>query len=78
MFPVKTIPLLFSSNAFNLIGMEKMQMACVSIFFKDKGWYLGVIGNFHNYECIIYVFTDEVLKLTPNIFNNSHYHYWYR
>ena len=43
----------------------------VSIFIKDMGWYLGVIENFHNDDCLIYNFTGEVLNGTPNIFTNS-------
>ena len=43
---------------------------CVSIFIKDMGWYLGVIGNLLNYECLIYIFTGEVLNDTPNILTN--------
>ena len=42
------------------------------------GWYLGVIGKLHNDECLIYIFTGEVLNGTPNIFNRSHYHCWYK
>ena len=41
----------------------------VSIFFKYMGWYLVVIGKLHNYECLIYILTGEVLNVTPNIFN---------
>ena len=31
------------------------------IFIKDMGCYLGVIGKRHNNECLIYIFTGEVL-----------------
>ena len=44
---------------------------CVSIFIKDMGWYLEVIGNLLNDECIIYIFTGEVLNGTPNILTNQ-------
>ena len=37
-------------------------------------WYLVVIGNLHSDECIIYIFTGEVLNGTPKIFTNSQYH----
>ena len=33
---------------------------CVSIFLKNMGWHLGVIGNIHNYECLIYIFTGNL------------------
>ena len=42
------------------------------------GWYLGVIGNLHNDECLIHIFTDGVLDYTPNIFNKSDYYCWYK
>ena len=50
---------------------------CVSIFLKDMGCYLGVIGNIQNDECLIYIFTVEVLNGNPSIFNKSHCHSWY-
>ena len=42
------------------------------------GWYLVFKGKLHNNECLIYIFTDEVLNSTPNIFTNSQYHFWYK
>ena len=51
---------------------------CVYILLKDVGCYLGVIGKLHNDECLIYIFTGEVLNDTPNIFNRLHYHCWYK
>ena len=50
----------------------------VYFFFKNTAWYLGVIGKVHNNECLIYIFIDEVLNGTPNIFTNSQYHLWYK
>ena len=51
---------------------------CVYIFFKNMGVYLGVIGKLHNYEGLIYIFTGGFLNGTPNIFNKSYYHFWYK
>ena len=51
---------------------------CVSIWFKDMGWYLGVIGRIHKDECLINLFTGEVFNGNPNIFTNSQYHCWYK
>ena len=42
------------------------------------GWSLGVIGKLYNDECLIYIFTGEVLNGTPNIFNKSWYKFWYK
>ena len=50
----------------------------VYIFFKDMGGYVGVIGNLHNDECLIYIFTDGVLNDTLNMFNKSDYYCWYK
>ena len=49
----------------------------VSILLKIIGWGLGVIGNIHNDECIIYIFTGKFQNCTPSIFNKSLYHCWY-
>ena len=51
---------------------------CVSIFLKNMGWYLGVIGNLDNYECLIYIFTGKYENVTPIIFNKTLYHCWYK
>ena len=42
---------------------------CVSIFFKNMAWYLGVIWKVYYDECLIYIFTCEVLNGTSNMFN---------
>ena len=42
------------------------------------GWYLVVIIELHNAECIIYIFTGKVENGTPIIFNKTIYHYWYK
>ena len=47
----------------------------VSIFLKNMIWYLGVIGNIHNDECLIYIFTSKVENGTQIIFNKTLYHY---
>ena len=46
---------------------------CLSIFFKCMGWYLRVIGNIHNDECLIHIFTGGFINGTPNIFIYSKY-----
>ena len=51
---------------------------CVYIFFKNIGWYLGVIRKLHNGECLIYSFTDNVINGTPYIFNKPQYLCWYK
>ena len=50
----------------------------ISIFLDKMGWFLGVIGNFHNDECLIQVFTRNVENGTPIIFNKSIYSSWYK
>ena len=50
---------------------------CVYILFEYLGLHLGVIVFLYMYEWIIYIFTGEVIKGTSNIFNRSHYHFWY-
>ena len=44
------------------------------------GWYLGVIGRHHNQKCntYIYIFTEEVQDITPNIFTNSPFKSWFQ
>ena len=42
------------------------------------GWYLEVIWELHNDECLLYVFTGEVFNGTPNIVTNSQYHCWHK
>ena len=45
------------------------------------GWYLGVIGRHHNQNVIyiyIYIFTEEVQDITPNIFTNSPFPSWFQ
>ena len=49
---------------------------CVSIFLKNIGWYLIVIGNLDNYECIIKIFTGKVENVTPIIFIKTKYNFW--
>ena len=39
----------------------------VSVFFKNMGWYLVVVGKLHNDECLIYIFMGGVLNGTRNI-----------
>ena len=41
-------------------------------------WYLGVIVNRNNDECLIYILTGELLNGTPNIFTNSQYNFWFK
>ena len=50
----------------------------VSISLKNMRSYWGVIGNIHNNECIIYIFTVKVEDGTPIIFNKKLYHCWYK
>ena len=47
---------------------------CVSIFLKNMGWYLGVIGKLHNDEYLIYILTGKVQNGNPSIFNKSLYY----
>ena len=42
------------------------------------GCYLVVIGNIHNDEHLVYIFTGKVQDGTPSIFNKSHYNCWYK
>ena len=44
------------------------------------GWYLGVIGRHHNqnFNIYIYIFTEEVQDITPNIFINSEFNSWFQ
>ena len=42
------------------------------------GWYLGVIGNLHNDEGIIYISTGKVENGTPIVFNKILYNVWYK
>ena len=51
---------------------------CISIFLDDMGWFFGVIGKFHNDECLIYIFTVNVENGTLIIFNKLIYLYWYK
>ena len=44
---------------------------CVSILLRNMGWYLGVIGNLHNDEGIIYISTGKVENGTPIVFNKK-------
>ena len=37
------------------------------------GWYLGVIGNVYNNECLIYILTGKVEVVTPIILNKTRY-----
>ena len=42
---------------------------CFSIFIKDMGWYLGVIGRLHNesYHIYIYIYSSDKLKMKLKI-----------
>ena len=51
---------------------------CTSVFLDNMGWYLGVIGKLHNYECLIYMFTEIVENFTRIIINKTLYHSWYK
>ena len=42
-----------------------------SIFLNNIGWYYGVIGNLHNYKCLIYIFTDKVENCYPFFLNKT-------
>ena len=73
MFYLKKIPVLFTECTemnWNVIYENEL---CASIFLNNMGWYLGVIGNIHNDECIIYIFTGKVKNSTTSIFNKSLY-----
>ena len=50
----------------------------VSIILNNMGWYLGVIGNLHNDEFVIYISIGKVQNSTPSIFNKSLYRCWYK
>ena len=50
----------------------------ISIFSNNMGRYLGVIGNPHNDECLIYIFLGKVENGTPIIFNKKLYYSWYK
>ena len=55
-----------------------VNILCTSVFLKNMGWYLGVIGELHNDECLMYIFTGKVENVTPIIFDKTLYHYWYK
>ena len=42
------------------------------------GWYLDTIGDIHNDECLIYIFTGKFENGTPIIFNKTLYHSYYK
>ena len=42
------------------------------------GWYVCFIGNIHNDEYLIYIFTGKVENGNPIIFNKTLYHLWYK
>ena len=44
---------------------------CVSIFLKNMGWYMRIIGKFDNNECIVYIFTVKVENAPKIIFNEK-------
>ena len=46
---------------------------CITILFNNMGWYLGVIGNLHNNEYLIYIFTYKVENGNYIIFNKTLY-----
>ena len=69
---------LFIEYTWIIWNRKYASVLCVSVWFKDMGWYLGVIGRIHNDECLIYLFTGEVLNGNPNIFTNLQYHCWYK
>ena len=67
--------MLFKKNA-SVFFVEYIEMnwkisdangLCISILFKNMGWYLGVIRNIDNDECRIYIFTGKVENDTPVI-----------
>ena len=41
----------------------------IFIFLENMVWILGFIGNLHNDECLIYIFTGDVENGTQIIFN---------
>ena len=47
---------------------------CVSIFLKNMGWYLVVIGKLQNDECLVYIFTSKIQNGITGIFNKTLYH----
>ena len=47
---------------------------CISIFLDNMGWFLGVIENIHNDECLIYTLTGNVENGTPIIINENFIH----
>ena len=42
------------------------------------GWFLGVIGKLHDYECLIYIFTKKIEDGTPIIFDKTINSPWYK
>ena len=62
-----------------IICIKQMKMYCAFLLLiKDMGRYLGVIGNLHNYSCLIYIFTYEVIDVDSNILINSQYCCWFK
>ena len=58
MFPVKkTSSIIFIECTELNWNQNDANKWCDSIFLKCLVWYLGVIGNLHNDECLIYFFT---------------------
>ena len=58
-------------------NIKDTNVLCVSVLFKDMGWYLGVIGNLHNDSCRICIPTGEFLNGTPIIVHKSYNCFWY-
>ena len=51
-YGIKKSVLFIECTELNWNGKDA-NVLCVSILLKDTGWYLRVIGNIHNDECII-------------------------
>ena len=77
-FPLKKTSILFIECDEIICNRKNTNGLCASILFKYMLWWLGVIGKLHNDECLIYLFTGEVLNGTPNTFTNSQYNYWFK
>ena len=58
--------------------ISDVNVLCISIFLYKMGWFLGVIEKLNNYECLTYIFTENVENGTPIILNKTIYSSWYK
>ena len=49
----------------------------VFLSIRDIGWYLLVIGKLNNAKTLLYIFTGEVIDVTPNVFSEKQYDSWF-